>query len=113
MGREQEAGERAAEALSRLDLGDLVAKLPQELSGGQAQRVAMARALCARPLLVIADEPTGQLDYATASALFDRVLGTIGSDAALLVATHDQEIATRMSKVWRMKDGRLDTSKRP
>jgi putative ABC transport system ATP-binding protein/lipoprotein-releasing system ATP-binding protein len=109
MGRVREAEGSATEALARLDLVDLAAKLPQELSGGQAQRVAMARALCVRPRFIIADEPTGQLDHATANSLFDRFLETIGSDIALLVATHDQEIAARMSKLWRMKDGRLDT----
>jgi putative ABC transport system ATP-binding protein/lipoprotein-releasing system ATP-binding protein len=113
MGREPEARGRAAQALAQLDLGDLAARLPQELSGGQAQRVAMARALCAAPPLIITDEPTGQLDQATASSLFDSFLGAIGRETALLVATHDQEIAARMSKVWRLKDGHLDTRDEP
>jgi putative ABC transport system ATP-binding protein/lipoprotein-releasing system ATP-binding protein len=110
IGREREAERRAAEALDRLGLGDLAGKLPQELSGGQAQRVAMARALCVRPNFIIADEPTGQLDQATANSLLDRVLEAIGSDIALLIATHDEAIAARMSKVWHMKGGLLDTT---
>jgi putative ABC transport system ATP-binding protein/lipoprotein-releasing system ATP-binding protein len=99
----------AREALERLGLADLAAKLPEELSGGQAQRVAMARAICGRPKLIIADEPTGQLDGATAKNLFDRVLETIAPESALVVATHDETIAARMPIVWRMKDGRLST----
>jgi putative ABC transport system ATP-binding protein/lipoprotein-releasing system ATP-binding protein len=113
MGRERDAKESATETLTRLDLVDLAAKLPQELSGGQAQRIAMARALCVRPRFIIADEPTGQLDHATANSLFDRFLEAIGPDIALLIATHDQEIAARMSKVWRMKNGRLDSGECP
>jgi ABC-type lipoprotein export system ATPase subunit len=110
-GREREAQAAAVEALARLGLADLADKLPEELSGGQAQRVAMARALCARPRLIIADEPTCQLDHATARFLFDHFLEAIGPDVALIVATHDEEIAARMPTIWRMRDGRLDTRK--
>jgi ABC-type lipoprotein export system ATPase subunit len=110
LGREREAQREAAQALSRLGLADLAGKLPEELSGGQIQRVAMARALCAGPKLIIADEPTGQLDHATARSLFDGLIEAIGPDGTLLVATHDEEIAARMPVIWHMKDGRLETN---
>lgn len=106
---DDDAQAAAAEALARFGLADLAAKLPEELSGGQAQRIAMARAMCGRPRLIVADEPTGQLDSGTAKSLFDHVLEAIAPDTALLVATHDEEIAARMSTLWRMKDGRLHT----
>jgi len=109
LGREGEAQARAAEALARLGLSELAGKLPEELSGGQAQRVAMARAMCARPRLIVADEPTGQLDHATARSLFDHFLEAMDPDISLIIATHDEEIAARMSALWRMRDGRLDT----
>ena len=98
----------AMEALERVGLADLAEKLPEELSGGQGQRVAMARAIAARPQLLLADEPTGQLDQATGRALLDGLLGWLaGSRTALVIATHDLAIAERMDRVWRMDHGRL------
>jgi putative ABC transport system ATP-binding protein/lipoprotein-releasing system ATP-binding protein len=98
----------AAEALSLFGLRDLSDRLPDELSGGQAQRVALARALAARPSLVLADEPTGQLDQATGAAtteVLNRWAEVNGS--ALVVATHDLKIAERFDAVWRMDHGAL------
>ena len=94
-----------AEALELLDIGDLAAKLPEELSGGQAQRVAVARVLARRPRLILADEPTGQLDHATGPASLDALLagdrGPLG--AGLVVATHDPlPVTDRLGTRWTM-----------
>jgi ABC-type lipoprotein export system ATPase subunit len=107
-GATREARALALEALRSLDLGDIADKLPEELSGGQAQRVAVARALATRPRLLLADEPTGQLDHPTAQHLFDVLLSAIaGSDTALVVATHDPAIAGRMAVKWSIHHGVL------
>ncbi len=101
-------GKDASALLSAFSLGDVADKLPEELSGGQAQRVAMVRALALRPRLVLADEPTGQLDGTTAQSLMDRVLEHLeGTRAAMVVATHDQAIALRMTIRWTIDHGRL------
>jgi putative ABC transport system ATP-binding protein/lipoprotein-releasing system ATP-binding protein len=105
----EEARARALSALSRFELDELAAKLPEELSGGQAQRVAVARALAARPRLILADEPSGQLDHATAGALFDVLLSSLDASQALVVATHDDAVAERMDEVWHMDHGVLRT----
>lgn len=101
----------AADALVHLGLGVIASKLPEELSGGQAQRVAIARVLAGRPTLIIADEPTGQLDHATGLEVIDALIAAAdGSGAALLVNTHDPLVADRFATRWRMDDGRLTTS---
>ena len=98
----------AMSVLDHVGLVDLADQLPEELSGGQGQRVAMARAMAAHPQLLLADEPTGQLDQATGRALIDSLLGWLaGSRIALVIATHDPTIAERMDQVWRMEHGRL------
>ncbi len=105
----QEARKTALNALERVRLTALVDKLPEELSGGQAQRVAVARALASRPQLILADEPTGQLDHPTAQYLFDVLLASLeGTDTALVVATHDMSIAERMQTIWHMQHGHLE-----
>jgi putative ABC transport system ATP-binding protein/lipoprotein-releasing system ATP-binding protein len=99
----------ACAALERLGLLDLAEKLPEELSGGQAQRVALARALAHRPRLILADEPTGQLDHATGQHVFDLLLSALDdTDSALVVATHDESVAQRMEKLWHMCHGHLE-----
>ncbi|MBO3751437.1 ABC transporter ATP-binding protein [Streptosporangiaceae bacterium NEAU-GS5] len=98
----------ALDALGTLGLGDLADRLPDELSGGQAQRVAVARALATRPRLIVADEPTAHLDSAHASqviGLLSEVSARTG--AALLVATHDRAVAGRLPGRWVMRDGAL------
>ena len=98
---------RSAEAVRPSDLAD---KLPEELSGGQSQRVAFARAVAMRTELILADEPTGQLDSETAEEFLNtalRVLDAQGS--ALLVATHDERVAKRMQTRWHMSHGKLET----
>ncbi len=105
------AGTRAAalDALERLGLVGLAERLPEELSGGQTQRVAMARAMAGSPRLLLADETTGQLDQATSSGLFDALLAYAASHGtALVVATHDPRVASRMDRVWHMSHGVLD-----
>jgi predicted ABC-type transport system involved in lysophospholipase L1 biosynthesis ATPase subunit len=103
-----DARRAAHQALSRLGLDDLAGRLPEELSGGQAQRVAVARVIAGRPRLVIADEPTGQLDHHTGSRMLD-VLDAAVADvgAALLLSTHDRRVAARFDRRWTMGDGRL------
>jgi putative ABC transport system ATP-binding protein/lipoprotein-releasing system ATP-binding protein len=107
---EADAREQAHNALRRLGLDDLADKLPEELSGGQAQRVAVARVLAGSPRLILADEPTGQLDRHNADVVVDtliRVAADHGS--ALVVATHDEQVAARFATRWSVADGRLTT----
>ncbi|MER9883005.1 ABC transporter ATP-binding protein [Mesorhizobium sp. M0118] len=107
-GESDTADGTAASLLESFGLGDLSDKLPEELSGGQSQRIAMARALAIGPKLVLADEPTGQLDSITAQFFFDAVLDRLnGTDIALVVATHDEAVAARMATRWTMDHGRL------
>ncbi len=99
-----EARAAAVKALDDIGLISIADKFPEELSGGQAQRVAVARALASRPKLILADEPTGQLDHPTAQHLLDVLLAAIEySGAALVVATHDPAIADRMQTVWHIR----------
>jgi putative ABC transport system ATP-binding protein/lipoprotein-releasing system ATP-binding protein len=103
-----EARNDAAQILGALDLAPIADKLPEEISGGQAQRAAVARSLITRPAVILADEPTGQLDHATARhllELLDRRLQN--SDTALVIATHDAFVAGRMKTQWRMEHGTL------
>ena len=103
----EQARQRALESLKRMELLELTVKLPESLSGGQAQRVSAARAVAAEPALILADEPTGQLDRAGADHLLDLVLGAIDANVAFVVATHDRRVAARMNVVWRIDHGRL------
>jgi ABC-type lipoprotein export system ATPase subunit len=107
---EDTAMRRAATALSVVGIDDLARKLPGELSGGQSQRVAIARVVAVRPALILADEPTGQLDHHNGERVITVLLETANAiDAALVVATHDAVIADRFGDRWQMHDGRLDT----
>ncbi len=109
---ESAARAAAIHAMELLGLHTLARKLPEELSGGQAQRVAIARVLATRPRLILADEPTGQLDFETATHVIDVLLHAAAiTGAALLLNTHDPLIADRLAIQWEMRDGRLYTDR--
>ena len=100
----------AGSMIERLGLSDVASKLPEEISGGQAQRAGVARALMGEPRLILADEPTGQLDRGTAMELIDVLLHQAeATNAALVLATHDAAVATRLPLRWNMADRILET----
>jgi putative ABC transport system ATP-binding protein len=102
---------RTAEALASVGLADSRAKLPDQLSGGQQQRVAIARALVTEPAVLLADEPTGSLDSATAAAVTELLVAAAGErGTAVLLVTHDPATAAYASRVVRMHSGRLEVS---
>lgn len=105
----EEANAAALTALEALDLQRLATKLPEELSGGQAQRVAVARALAGVPRLILADEPTGQLDHRSGATVVEALLEAAAHGAALLITTHDPDVAARFERRWTMHDGELVT----
>jgi putative ABC transport system ATP-binding protein/lipoprotein-releasing system ATP-binding protein len=108
---DQAAHTAARAALDVLALGDLADKLPEEISGGQAQRVAVARALAGEPRLILADEPTGQLDRSSGAIVAEVLLAAAAhADAALVIATHDPTVAERLPERWEMHSGRLATT---
>lgn len=110
---DREAREVARGALRTLDLEELADKLPEEISGGQAQRVAVARALAGEPSLILADEPTGQLDRSNGAAVIDVLLAASRhAGSALVVSTHDLTVAARLPERWEMHSGEIQTNTR-
>lgn len=101
---------RAEELLTSLGLAERLQHKPSKLSGGEQQRVAVARALANRPALVLADEPTGNLDEATADRVFEQFTSLVRDNgSAALVATHNERLAARMDRVLRLHEGRVET----
>jgi putative ABC transport system ATP-binding protein len=110
--RAEERRESARKALESVDLGDRIGHRPNELSGGQRQRVAIARALVNQPSIVLADEPTGNLDSATGEeilSIFDE-LNRRGH--TLLVVTHEEDVAAHAKRIIRLRDGRVEKDTR-
>jgi lipoprotein-releasing system ATP-binding protein len=104
-----EAAERAKDLLEALGLGERLDHRPSQLSGGEQQRVAVARALANKPALVLADEPTGNLDEATADKVFSEFVKLVrGQGSAALVATHNERLAYAMDRVVRLHEGKLE-----
>ncbi|HYW17676.1 MAG TPA: ABC transporter ATP-binding protein [Allosphingosinicella sp.] len=105
----EQAEERSRSLLGTLGLADRVTHRPSKLSGGEQQRVAVARALANRPALILADEPTGNLDEATADIVFAEFLRLVRDEgSAALVATHNERIAAKMDRVLRLHEGVLE-----
>jgi lipoprotein-releasing system ATP-binding protein len=103
------ARERASEVLTALGLGERLTHQPAQLSGGEQQRVAVARALANRPRLLLADEPTGNLDPATSQSVFEALQRLVkDTGVAALIATHNMELAGHMDRVFALKDGHLE-----
>ena len=109
LGTEPKAADQRAEALlGTLGLSSRLDHRPSKLSGGEQQRVAVARALANKPPLVLADEPTGNLDEHTADVVFAEFLNLVrGEGSAALVATHNERIAAKMDRVLRLHEGRI------
>jgi lipoprotein-releasing system ATP-binding protein len=108
--RRKEAEARAKELLEGLGLGHRIHHQPAQMSGGEQQRVAIARAMANRPRLLLADEPTGNLDPATSAAVFQSLYQVAREQGvAALIATHNMELARYMDRVVALKDGHLET----
>jgi putative ABC transport system ATP-binding protein len=104
----RERRELARESLTRVGLGDRMQHRPNELSGGQRQRVAIARALVNRPSILLADEPTGNLDSATSEEIMRLFEGLYRDGQTILLVTHEQDIAAHARRQVHLKDGRVE-----
>ncbi len=100
--------ERAIECLERVGLGDRLGHRPNQLSGGQQQRVAIARALVTQPAILMADEPTGNLDSATGGSILDLFESLHAQGLTLIMVTHDDRIAARCERIVRLRDGAIE-----
>ncbi|MCF6262682.1 MAG: ABC transporter ATP-binding protein [Xanthomonadales bacterium] len=102
-----DAEARARELLERVDLGDRLHHKPNQLSGGQRQRVAVARALVNRPAVILADEPTGNLDSTTSAAIMDLLCSLHAQGQTIVMVTHEDDIAANAGRVIEMLDGKI------
>jgi ABC-type lipoprotein export system ATPase subunit len=113
-GDERDATAAARDLLEIFEVDGVARELPEELSGGQSQRAALARAFSGSPRLVLADEPTGQQDQATAGRVLEAILSLAAiGNTTLLIATHDSLVANRLSAGWSMHDGLLTAEEIP
>lgn len=108
----RERRERAREALEQVGLGHRLGHRPDQLSGGEKQRTAIARALARRPVLLLADEPTGALDSRTGESVVQLLLGLHSGGTAVVVITHDMQVAARFDRQVSMLDGRIVADRR-
>lgn len=106
---EQEQKDRALTALEAVGLADRVEHQPHELSGGQAQRVAIARALVNNPVLILADEPTGNLDSKSGCEIMELLNDLHENGSTIVMVTHEDEIAEFSQRIIRLRDGKIDT----
>ncbi len=109
----EEREERAVATLERVGLGDRIRHKPSELSGGQIQRVAIARALINNPSLILADEPTGNLDTATSREIMSMLDELSAAGNTILLITHEEEIARHARRTVRLRDGRIESDTSP
>ena len=103
--------DRAVEALRQVGLADRMGHRPNQMSGGQRQRVAVARALVQRPALILADEPTGNLDTRTSEEILDLFDALHGQGQTIVLVTHEPDIAARCRRVVRLRDGRVESDR--
>lgn len=109
LARQRKARERALERLRWMEMERYAGRLPHQLSGGEQQRVAIARALVHNPRLVLADEPTGNLDTVTGDIVLDILARTAAEfDVAVILATHSEESTSRVDRTLRLRDGRME-----
>ncbi|HED54426.1 MAG TPA: ABC transporter ATP-binding protein [Phycisphaerales bacterium] len=100
---------RSKAALEQVGLGDRIGHRPRELSGGQQQRAAIARALVGEPVVLMADEPTGNLDSTTSDSILDLINGLHRDGMTIIMVTHDDEVADRCQRVVRLRDGLIES----
>jgi putative ABC transport system ATP-binding protein len=103
----RQSAERATELLTQVGLADHIHKPPTGISGGQQQRVAIARALANDPPIIVADEPTGNLDTATAEEIFRLFEELVDRGKTIIMVTHDQSLTARVTRVLRIADGEI------
>jgi putative ABC transport system ATP-binding protein len=105
----QQRRERAIDKLTTVGLGDRLTHRPRELSGGQQQRVAIARALVTNPSIIMADEPTGNLDSKTGEAILHLISQLHEAGMTIIIVTHDDRVADRCQRIIRLRDGELES----